>query len=520
MCAERSDSSVFAAGTKLAHAESVLHPRAVIGALLFFAARVSAQAHPLSLSEAVALAVRQNPALAAAGAELEAARGAIVAARGLDDPVLTASTSLRATRRSWVPGEPVQDRAVSEIGAELSLRQPLPIGGRVGLSLQGAYGETRYEAELADATRRGSTSAQYSPAVQLSLEQPLLRGFGVDVARADRRRATLRRDLASAEREGLAAALLRDVISGYWGLAHALRELELRRASVAAAKEQLARVQANISVGKLPMSATAEIEVAIALREDSVLAAQLGVTRRELSLGRSCGLPVGERLASVEPLPRIDPEAPASYQLSATLARALAHNPQLQAARAEARARGVELEVTEDGLLPQLDVAIAGGPVGNASSSRAAYEQLVGLGSYLVMANLELTLPLGRHAARGTRDAAREGLRKAQLTAADLAGQITMGVAESVATLETARRRAAVLMPSLDAADLDLESERARFDAGRSSNFDVLRRQDAVAGIQLSLLSAQLASLQAGADLDALTGDIFDRHGVRLRGAE
>ena len=276
-------------------------------------------------------------------------------------------------------------------------------------------------------------------------------------------------------------------------------------------------MQANIEVGKLPPSATAEIEVAIALRQDSVLAAEQALIERQLALGRFCGMSAGEPLSAAEELPALDAlTAPADP--AATLALALAQSPRLSAVRSQLRAGVLELRVSEDGLLPQLDVAIAGGPIGNAPNARAAFEQITGLESYAVMASLALELPLGRHAARGARDAALARMSQAQLAQVDVEAQISTAVAQSVAAIDSGRRRGALLAPSIAAAALDLEAEKARFDAGRSSSFDVLRRQDALAAVLLVQLSTRLLALEASAALDALTGEILRRNGVKVRG--
>lgn len=489
------------------------------GLLMLLSARASAETRSLSLRAAIELAVRQSPVLAAAGAELATAAAAELAARGLDDAVLAASTRVSATRREWVPGEPVQDRAVDELASALSLTQPLSTGGRLALELQGGHARARYQSELAGEARRSSTSARYTPGVQLSFEQPLLRGSGAEVARADQRRASIQHDVAGAERETIAAVLLRDVTQGYWALAHAQGELTIRRSSLFAAREQLARVQANIQVGKLPPSATAEIEVAIALRQDSTLAGEQAVVERQLALGRFCGMSRGEPLSAAEELPALDALTAPAMDPAAVLASALAQGPRLAAVRAQVRAGALELRVSEAGLLPQLDVAIAGGPIGNAPSARAAFDQLTGLESYAIVASLALELPLGRHAARGARDAALARQSLAQLTQADVEAQIATAVAHNVAVLADARRRGVLLAPSLAAAALDLESEKARFEAGRSSSFDVLRRQDALAAVQLVQLSTRRTALEASASLETLTGEILRRNGVRVRGA-
>jgi outer membrane protein TolC len=111
---------------------------------------------------------------------------------------------------------------------------------------------------------------------------------------------------------------------------------------------------------------------------------------------------------------------------------------------------------------------------------------------------------------------ARGRSRGAQLDAADVTAQLRAVIASALALLETAHRRAALLVPSQHAAALDLEAEKARFEVGRASNFDVLRRQDALAAVQLLLLGAELAWLEAEATLDALTGELFVQHGVVL----
>jgi outer membrane protein TolC len=472
----------------------------------------------LGLEEAIRLAVGGNPALAAAGADVLIAQAAVEAARGLDDFVLDAGARWHQDRREPVAGTPVQQPAIDGASASLGLTKPLPTGGRLGLHLAGDYSLTRFTTELdmTGATGR-STSEAWAPAIQLRLDHPLLRGLGISVARADRWRARAAVDLATAQQQGTAAALLRDVIEAYWDLAYATRELAIRRAAASSARDQLVRVEANIAVGKQPRSATAEIEVAIALRDDALLSAELALTERALELGRLCALPIASPAVATGGPMVVAADKPAPPTRSpdgpATMEAALARNPALLASRAQGRAAIVEVDVTENGMLPQLDLTVAGGPVGNAHDPSGAYHQLTGLNSYSVLAQLVFQQPLGRHAARGARDAAREGLRKARLTEADIAAQISSAVVRGVAAVDTARRRAEVLSRSTEAAAVDLEAEKARFEVGRSTNFDVLRRQDALASVQLVLLRAQVDQLKSLAAVDAITGDIFNRPG-------
>jgi outer membrane protein TolC len=93
-------------------------------------------------------------------------------------------------------------------------------------------------------------------------------------------------------------------------------------------------------------------------------------------------------------------------------------------------------------------------------------------------------------------------------------------VARLCALIRSAGARAAVLDRSLRFATLDLESERARFEVGRSTNFDVLRRQEEVAQVQLGAARARVDQEKARATLDALNGHILALFNVRLRSFE
>jgi outer membrane protein TolC len=390
----------------------------------------------------------------------------------------------------------------------------------LGLQARAGYGRVRSEPEVAAGMSERWASGGSMPSLQLSLEQPLLRGFGMNVARADRQRTRLRLSLAEAEREGVTASLLREVISGYWELVYSAEELAIRRASAAAAREQLLRVQANVRVGKQPPSATAEIEVAIALRDDAALAAERAVAEQSLALASQCGMQGAEQLVGTDPLPDAETLSVTTLTTQQVLEFALERNAQLQAVRQRERASAVEIEVTENGLLPQLDFRLEGGRLGNASDPRLSDQQVQGSAGYTVTAGLAFAFPIGRHAARGAREVAGERLHKARLDETAIAAQIRAGIVQGIARRETARRRVEVLGPSTLAANLDLEAEKARFEVGRASNFDVLRRQDQLALVQLLLLRARVDLLDALAALDSLTGEILPRHGVVMSGGE
>jgi outer membrane protein TolC len=95
--------------------------------------------------------------------------------------------------------------------------------------------------------------------------------------------------------------------------------------------------------------------------------------------------------------------------------------------------------------------------------------------------------------------------------------QIETTVLRLMAQIDVAKRRIDVLAPTTDHATLDLEAERARFAVGRSTNFDVLRRQEELSNAKLRQARARTDYLKAFAALGAVTDEILDRYQVVLK---
>jgi len=476
-----------------------------------------AEARParrLGLRETLALAVQQNPTLAATTVDVAIADAQIYQSLGLDDFVVDGGVSYFSQRKDAVAGQPFQQTALDQVSLSAGVGRGLSNGGRLGLAFDGGYTRSVNHVDFGMGAI-DSVSEVYAPGIKLSYAQPFLRGFGYDVARAPRRRARAARDVATLQREGAAAALVRDVISAYWELSYAVEDLEIRRASLALAREQLRIVQAGIDAGRLARTASAEVEVAIAAREEEVLFAEQTLAERALDVRRLAGLEIGpgeiELVATDKPAP-----VPAAVDLDAELARALEQNPQLKVIRAQGKQVTIEIEVAENGLLPQLDFQAAGGPAGNADNPGDALEQMARFDSYNVQAGLVFQTPLGRRAARGGLQVAEQQLRKVKLGEADVRAQISVAVARGANAVRSAGKRIEVLAKSRDLALVNLDMEKARYEVGRTTNFEVLKRQDELAQAQLRQARARADYLKAVAVLEAITGAILERYGIEL----
>ncbi|HEX8112084.1 MAG TPA: TolC family protein, partial [Kofleriaceae bacterium] len=87
------------------------------------------------------------------------------------------------------------------------------------------------------------------------------------------------------------------------------------------------------------------------------------------------------------------------------------------------------------------------------------------------------------------------------------------------ATRAVQRTRAAIASVALgdqaiDLAEQNVAAEQKRFELGRSTNFDVLRRQDELEQARLRKASAVADYLAARTELDGLSGAILARYHI------
>jgi outer membrane protein TolC len=308
------------------------------------------------------------------------------------------------------------------------------------------------------------------------------------------------------------------VVVAYWETRIASDDLAIFDELTESARQQLAAVQAAISAEKAPVSAAAEVKVAVALRQDAAYSAEQALQAQSAELGRLLGAGADPDAQRARWDTTDHPDLPGGHvSFEVALASALDHNPQIAAVRALGRASAIDVTVGKNGLLPELDLSLSGQTLGNASDLSTALGQLAGFRTYAVQVGLVFQEPLGRHAATGSLQVAVERLHKTRLDEEAISGQIRAAVIRDVAAIDAASRRIDALTDATDTAALDLAAERARFEVGRATNFDVLRRQGDLAQTRLHLLRARTDYVEAIASLEALTGDILPRYGVAVR---
>lgn len=458
------------------------------------------------LPELLQQAIRQAPSLASAKIDIAIAEARIEQTRARDDWQLAATLQVNSAQ-GYFNGI-VLDRSTSVV-LGVDVTKPLPTGGTVTL-----HAGTRYD--RAPSILGGSgTDVNWSDEITGTITHSLLRNRGRFLYDAAERRATLSRDAVVLTKRLAAIQTVQAVIAAYWDLVLAERQVAITRSSLELAKERLRITQIGSDGGKVPRSEIPAVQQIIATREEDVLNGELGVLDRSIALRRAAGLPIGKGELGL----RIGADLAvreAAWDIGEVTERAFAASPELlQLAKQDAVAK-LDIEITENGLLPRLDAALTLGPEGQDSSFGTAWKNTALFKSFQVGGALTFEHSLGQENVRGLAREQREQRRRLEVTAFDLRAQIAQTMARAVAQAELARRRVALSQRAIDLATENIKIETDRFNLGKATNFDVLGRQEELRQAELRKAQAIIDWHKAEAAVQALTGDILPAYGITL----
>jgi outer membrane protein TolC len=474
-------------------------------------------AQPLSLMETLQQAVANNVQLRRDRVSIDIEDAQLMAARGNFDFVLTGTLSFQRSLQPPLTAQDIVSGYTNDFGFDLGIQRNLESGGTLKLALQNDAINTNSRLSCGSPTGVATTCTYYNSQFDLTFTHPLLRGFGVEITEANIRRNKIQKDVALLTRQMDAANVLRDVITGYWELAYATQALAISNSAVDLAREQLRITKAQIDVGRLAPIDRAAVERAIGDRLQDVALAQQTLYGRTLDLRRLLGTPVDP---AQPPLSAVDmpTAAPHDVDIAGELRHALETNPQLRSLKMGFQLNEIDIQIAENTIAPQLNFVGDIGSRGKNSNFAQTLAQTGGLDSLTISGALNFQAPLENRAANGNYRAAKLILEQSRLDA----GTMELGIRDSVirtsVQIKTASVRVDLAKQTVGFAEQNLEAEKARFSVGRSTNNDVLLRQQELKSAQISVIRANVDLLESDVALSAITAEILERYGVVLKG--
>lgn len=461
-------------------------------------------AAPLSQKEAIRLSLERNLAVQSVLLQYQASEAAITEARGLYDPRLQLLLDA-ASNRDAQNSSPVITSENFATRFNFSLLQKLPSGAEVAAEIN----------QRRDDNLQSTTTTGFDPSwrneFQLSLTQPLLKGFGRMTTEEPILLAAKGRDATIATLTEEVTFLVADLRSLFAEMRRARAILASRRASVGLAEQILDENQAKVDAGLLPPLDILEAEVAFKSRQRELLDAEQAVEELRDRLGEQLNLAVPPDVIIADFF--LSDFLPAE---EADLAYALKHRPDLRRAEAQGDSRRLEATISEARRRPALDLVANYGQKGLADDYGQSLDQSLQDDLQNWSVGLIFNYPLGNRQAVGEatrkkylatsaqreverlREVARRELRTAHR-------QIRLGELRLQVTADGVALAAEKLRNLLKRREVGLTTTRAVFEG----ETDLAQAQTDLADAEALYDNAITSYLQA-------SGRLLDHEGIRF----
>lgn len=408
--------------------------------------------------------------------------------------------------------------------ANLGVRQTLPTGADYSIFFNNSKVEQNNPFQI--------FNPSYDSDLQLSLTQPLLRDFGVDVTT---RNIRIARNNMGASREEFRRVLM-DTIQlvdqAYFDLIFARENLEVKRQSLELARDQARITQIRIDVGASAPLDILQPEVAIATREEEVIIAEAQVRDAEDRLRALMNLPSDQWDRPIIPTTDLD-DAIVEIDTEQAVAAAFELRPELRQAGLRTTNSRIQHLYLRNQTLPQLDLGLGYGlagiggtqirdpitrepidPIGGGYSD--AFDQVSGFDFPSWSVGFNFGLPIRNIGARAEAKRAEYEVERQMETEKRLRQNIAVEVRQTARNIERFAKQIVAARAARIAAERNLDAERKRFDNGMTTNFEVLQVQQDLSDAQSREIAAIVSYNQAVSAFHNATGDLLEYKGIAI----
>jgi outer membrane protein TolC len=462
---------------------------------------VGYRSHPLTIDEAVQLALKQNPSVLQQIQQLKAQKGLVYQAQARLLPQLTAASNYSQTDTALNPSNQSGRSAIDLLG--------VPSGSTLSVNSFGA-GRPNNNAIPISGGFSSSSSANQTWQVTLTASQLIYDG-GATIA--SRRAARINEDAAYYTLRDTIDTVVSTVRTQFYQILLDKALVQVQEESVNLLQSQLEDQKSRYEAGTVPQFNVLQAEGTLENQIPQLIAARNNYRISALTLARTLGIPADRQYATDNPLP-VEGEltfSPIKYDLSSALIVARANRPFLKAQRSAILANVENITVQAAGFKPTISANVGLEQESNPTSnnlSRTLQGWFLGLqGSWNVFDGF-LTY--------GKVKQARAQLEQAKVTYDDSVRQVELEVATSVSNL---RQAAQTVDSAQTGVNVNLEALRLadeRLAAGTGTQLDVLTAQQALTTARSNLVQAEFSYVSAVASYQQATAtetrynDMFD----------
>lgn len=461
---------------------------------------------PLSIEEAVKLALENNLGLKVERINPALQEWSVTQAKTVWTPNLTAS--LTNTSRvspitnafAGATGQLTNQNISSNVGAN----QLLPTGGNYTVTWDTSRGKSN---SVFDSPNPSLVSN-----LRFNFMQPLWRNFKIDNARQQLRVSQINRDLSDVALRQTVLVTIRNVKYAYWDVKAAVAAMAVAQQSLDLARESLRNNRSRVEIGTMAPIDVVQAEAEVARREEALIRAESAVRRTEDRL-RTLILDstskefwnVGFELTEQ---PVFDPRP---IDLDGAVKTALEKRTDLQQTRKSIELTESSVLYLRNQILPDINAQVGYGLTGQGGTTKVfgsgfppveASRTTEGFGT--VMSRLfgndfhnwslsvQVSYPIGTSNAEANLARTRLQVSQARIQLQNQELQVVTSVRDIARNLDTNQKRLAATQAARRLAERQLDAEQKKFAAGMSTNFFVFQAQRDLADARYNELSALL----------------------------
>jgi outer membrane protein len=377
-----------------------------------------------------------------------------------------------------------------------------------------------------ESSNAAAANVQFNPFIQsnlyIGINQHLLNGFGyrsnarfIRIAQNDQKYA-----------ESVFQQKVEDVVSQvltlYYGLLYDRASVRVAKAALANAQKLLSDNQEEVSIGSGNKLDVVQAQLAVAQRQQELLAAQNAYELDQQSLKADISKSFGSELAAVE----IDPtgQLPVPHpndipSLNEAIQEAERNRPEIKEAEIDLRNQRVTIQAVRNALLPTLDVSAVYSPNGLAGTLGPAFTTLFHARYPAYSYGLSLSIPIRNRQEQA--DAARALLEERQrsMVLQQARNKAVWDVSKAVSAVEQAKGDLAAAQNVARLARQSQQGVQLKFRLGRTTVTEVIQAQSQLDTAQVSEVKARSDYAKALIQFEQATGTVLTRNNVELSDA-
>ncbi len=472
---------------------------------LFFLSVVAATEPPtpLSLSEAIRIALKNNSELQIEQENIVIRDAAVQIEAALFDPTFRANTNLKQAvqestsfAETGLTGENLFEQKDVQIG--LGWKKPLKWGGTTDLTLTQQKTSASFQ----------TTNPTYQANLAIKWTQPLLQGFGEKIKQAPLVIAKRQLDISLLIFRARVMDVVLKIGSLYWELIFQMENLVVKLNSLNLARQLLELNQTKVKLGLLAPIEILVAESSVASREEAVIIAEKGVRDVEDQIGNLIGLS-GNILPTDRPV-----HEEIGFDPTDLLQSALKNRPEIAVAGDQIENSALLVKVAENQVRPSLDFVGIVGPSGIGGQFSDSFDQLGSGDFYRWEAGLLFSIPIGNKAATATVRKEKAGQQKLRIEKERLISQIQLDVREGERRVKSDFERIKATRRALALSKKQLSAGAERFHLGLLSSHDLIEFQNDVAIAEGHALRAVIDYNKSLANIYRVTGTLVEQYQI------